>query len=99
MRYLLVVFIIGLFCFGASAQDNIVTFGKNRINQKTYEWVSVSSEDAAIYYYGNNEALAKLLLNQVKDIVNGIEHKLEYRIGEQVHIFLYASPSDYNESN
>jgi len=47
-----------LFIQAVSAQQALQTFGKNRIQYKTFDWQYLSSENFDIYYYDDRRKVA-----------------------------------------
>ncbi len=88
-----------LFAHIASAQQALQTFGKNRIQYKTFEWQYLSSENFDIYYYDDRRKVATEAMQYLESEFDRITDLIGYPPFLKTKIFLYNSITDLQQSN
>lgn len=81
------------------AQQAQSTFGKNRIQYKTFNWRYYSSENFDIYFYDEGAKLSKEVLNYLEDEFDRITDFLGYYPYSKTKIFVYNNITDLQQSN
>ena len=97
---------VGLVAFtglstGAMAQryPSQETFGKNRIQNKTFNWKIFRTTNFEIYHYQGGTELAKLTAQYAESEFDKITDILGWTPYSRVKIFLYNSPAELEQSN
>jgi len=92
--------ILGLYT-EASAQryPSQETFGKNRVQNKIFNWKTFRTTNFEIYHYQGGTELAKLTAQYAESEFDKITDALGWTPYSRVKIFLYNSPSDLEQSN
>ncbi|CAG5072148.1 Tol-Pal system protein TolB [Dyadobacter sp. CECT 9623] len=75
------------------------TFGKNRIQYKTFNWKIFRTTNFEIYHYQGGTALAKLTAQYAESEFDKITDILGWTPYSRVKIFLYNSPAELEQSN
>ncbi|CAG4993302.1 hypothetical protein DYBT9275_01145 [Dyadobacter sp. CECT 9275] len=75
------------------------TFGKNRVQYRTFDWKIFRTTNFEIYHYQGGTALAKLAAQYAESEFDRITDVLGWTPYNRVKIFLYNSPSDLEQSN
>src|SRR6478735_2715618 len=88
-----------LFAQVASAQQALQTFGKNRIQYKTFEWQYLSAENFDIYYYDDRRKVATEAMQYLESEFDRITDLIGYPPYLKTKIFLYNSITDLQQSN
>src|SRR5688572_2809988 len=83
----------------AYAQRATETFGKNRIQYRTFDWLYLSGENFDIYYYDGRRAIASEALNYLESEFGRITDLIGYAPYFMTRIFLYNSLADQRQSN
>lgn len=81
------------------AQQARETFGKNRMQYKTFNWKFYSSENFDIYYYEGGEKPAKEIIGYLEEQFERITETIGHSPYFKTKIFLYNSISDLQQSN
>ncbi|WP_229236306.1 hypothetical protein [Emticicia sp. TH156] len=95
-----------LLCIGvssASAQNYFAStqeeFGKNRIQEKRFEWVTLTSNNFEFNYYRGGDKIARNAAKFSEEEYDRITELLGYTPFTTMKIFLYNSPKDLAQSN
>jgi hypothetical protein len=83
----------------AVAQQALQTFGKNRIQYKTFQWQYLSSENFDIYYYDDRRKVATEAMQYLESEFDHITDLIGYPPYLKTKIFLYNSITDLQQSN
>ncbi|QRR03930.1 hypothetical protein [Dyadobacter sp. Q3-56] len=75
------------------------TFGKNRIQYKTFNWKIFRTTNFEIYHHQGGTALAKLTAQYAESEFDKITDVLGWTPYNRVKIFLYNSPAELEQSN
>ncbi|WP_138481862.1 hypothetical protein [Dyadobacter bucti] len=92
--------ILGLFTeSNAQRYPSQETFGKNRVQYKTFNWKIFRTTNFEIYHYQGGTALAKLTAQYAESEFDKITDILGWTPYSRVKIFLYNSPAELEQSN
>ncbi|MCE7041637.1 outer membrane protein assembly factor [Dyadobacter sp. CY312] len=75
------------------------TFGKNRVQYKTFNWKIFKTTNFEIYHYQGGADLAKLTAQYAESEFDKITDVLGWTPYNRVKIFLYNSPAELEQSN
>ncbi|WP_337042509.1 hypothetical protein [Emticicia sp. 17c] len=81
--------------FAASQEE----FGKNRIQQKRFEWLTIRSNNFEFNYYRGGDKIAQNAAKLSEGEYDRITELLGYTPFTTMKIFLYNSPKDLAQSN
>src|SRR6188472_514212 len=84
---------------GAFGQQALESFGKNRIQFKTFDWKYLSSENFDVYYYGERKVVAQESLQYLESEFDRITDLIGFYPYQKTKIFLYNSVIDLQQSN
>ncbi|MCS6968598.1 MAG: hypothetical protein RMJ44_10040 [Cytophagales bacterium] len=74
-------------------------FGKNRIQYKNFNWNYISSPNFNIFFYDNNEELARLTATIAEQEFATITDMVGYAPFNKIRVFVYPSIKDIHQSN
>lgn len=83
----------------ATAQVNMVEFGKNRVQHVKFKWQFYQSPNFNVHYNQNGLELAKFVTQAAEEELPSLEDFIEYSIQRRINIVLYNSFNDYKQSN
>ena len=98
-RNLAVLFFSILLSIPGLAQRANETFGKNRIQYRTFKWEYVSSENFDVYYYDNRRKVATEAIQYLESEFDRITDLIGYPPYLKTKVFLYNSVTDLQQSN
>jgi hypothetical protein len=82
-----------------SAQVNTVTFGKNRVQFKKFQWKFYQSPNFNVYYNQDGLELAKYAVQLAEEELDSIETDIDYSLQRRATLILYNNYEDYKSSN
>lgn len=97
-RWLFLILTI-TFSVNLKAQQARETFGKNRMQYKTFDWRYYSTENFDVYFYGRGDKIAKEAISFIETEFNRFTEVVGYSPYSKTKIFLYNSISDLQQSN
>ncbi len=83
----------------ASAQINMVEFGKNRVQHTKFKWSFYQSPNFNVHYTLNGLELAKFATQVAEEELPSLEEFIEFGIQRRLNIVLYNNFNDYKQSN
>src|SRR6478609_3343615 len=81
------------------AQHASETFGRNRIQYKSFSWKYLSSENFDLYFYGERRKAAQEALQYMESEFYRITDLLGFYPYQKTKVFLYNSITDLQQSN
>ncbi|MDH5602847.1 MAG: translocation protein TolB [Cyclobacteriaceae bacterium] len=88
--------LLPVFVFAQAADE---VFGKNRIQYRQFEWKSLLSENFELFYYGNNEKVARETIYFLEEKFDMITDMMGYPPYSRTKLFIYSSIIDLQQSN
>lgn len=79
------------------AQGNY--FGRNKVQYRDFKWEIISTPHFEIYYYQGEEEAAYDAARMAERSYNRLSHILKHQFSEKVPIILYASHTDFQQTN
>lgn len=74
-------------------------FGQNKIQYRDFDWFVMSGEHVDVYYYPAEEEIARLSLAYAESAYVELEGRLNHTIGHRIPLIVYASHSDFEQTN
>ncbi|MFZ1800124.1 MAG: hypothetical protein WAU24_09710 [Chitinophagaceae bacterium] len=95
------VFLCSLFLlpFFVQAQVSTVTFGKNRLQYKKYNWQYYQSRNFNAYFNGDGEDLGKYVVEMAEQELPELETAAEYSLRNRANFVIYNNYDDFKSSN
>ena len=99
----ILIFVLALGSFfyadNAKAQASTEKFGQNQIQYRTFNWKYYDSTHFRVFFYRPNEKLAEHILDEAERELSTIVQKMGGSLPRKLNIVLYASYSDYVQTN
>ncbi|NOX46738.1 MAG: hypothetical protein GXO89_07145 [Chlorobi bacterium] len=76
-----------------------MSFGKNRVQYKEFQWTFYKYPDYDIYFYLGGKELAQYTAKYVKENIEDIEDKLETGFNDRVKFIIFNNLTDLKQSN
>ena len=91
---------ISLFVFVVlHAQQTQTTFGKNRVQYKSYEWSYYNTDKLDIYFYLGGQEIGKYIIREGEEQINWVEQRLNYRMDKKVQVLVFNDLNDVYQTN
>lgn len=76
-----------------------VPFGKNKIQYRSFDWQVLSSEHLDVYYYPEEETVARLALAWGEESFAFLEKKFQHHPFRRMPLVVYASDQHFEQTN
>ncbi len=83
----------------ATAQFVNITYGKNRVQYKSFNWQFLASQNFEVFYYEGGEALARLTATLAEQDFSNITDMVGFAPYSKIKIFVYQSNAELHQSN
>lgn len=98
------ILFLGFFClhhvaFSQFYNGSHQSFGKNRVQYKTFLWQYYEQEKFDVYFYPGGKPMAEYTIDKAKEILEELEKFFDYPIDDKVQFMLYSTQSDFKQSN
>ncbi|MBD3235414.1 MAG: BamA/TamA family outer membrane protein [Candidatus Eisenbacteria bacterium] len=96
-RLLATLLLACLWALSAGAQH--ISFGKNKVNYRDFDWQVMASEHFDLYYYPEEAELARIAISFAEQSYDHLSAHFAHEISESVPIILYSSHHDFEQTN
>lgn len=98
------ILLLGVFCVAYTANAQFYngsnqTFGKNRVQYKTFLWQYYEKEKFDVYFYPGGKPMAEYTIEKGKEVLHEFEQFFDYPLDDKIQFMVYASQSDFKQSN
>ena len=88
-----------LLALALSAPAQTVPFGKNKIQYTEFEWRVLSGEHIDVYYYPEEETVARLALSYGEESYAFLERKFQHHPFRRIPLIVYSSDQHFEQTN
>ncbi|MGH7469987.1 MAG: hypothetical protein ACRENP_18715 [Longimicrobiales bacterium] len=87
--------------FGArsSGSAQTVPFGKNKIQYANFHWRILTGEYVDVYYYPEEEAVARLALSYAEESYRILERRFQHHPFRRIPLIVYSSDQHFEQTN
>ena len=96
-RFLPALLLVAFSAAGVSAQT--VPFGKNKIQYRTFDWHVLAGEHIDVYFYPEEEAVARMALSYAEASYDSLERKFQHHPFRRIPLIIYAADQDFEQTN
>lgn len=75
------------------------SFGKNKVQYRSFDWSYLSTPYFDVYYYGDEVELARFTVEVANDAYEQISKHLRWTLKKRVPIIVYNSHKDFQQTN
>lgn len=97
LRPALLLLATAILASAAGAQT--VPFGKNKIQYRDFQWRVLAGEHVDIFYYPEEEELARLTLVYAEESFQYLERKFQHHPFRRIPLIVYASHNHFEQTN
>ncbi|HUF12053.1 MAG TPA: hypothetical protein VMN78_03035 [Longimicrobiales bacterium] len=83
----------------APAAAQTVPFGKNKIQYQNFDWRVLSGEHVDVYYYPEEEALARMSLDYAEESYDYLERRFQHHPFRRIPLIVYSSHQHFEQTN
>ena len=74
-------------------------FGKNKVQYTSWDWKVLESEHLDLYYYSEEEGLARIALEMAEDAYEDLQPKFAHQVKRRIPLIIYNSFQDFEQNN
>jgi len=74
-------------------------FGKNKVHYNTFQWLTLRGDHVEIFYYPEEEPLARLALSLAEDSYQDLKKKFQQDVGHSIPLIVYSSHQHFEQTN
>ncbi|MGH7447009.1 MAG: hypothetical protein ACRELT_05595, partial [Longimicrobiales bacterium] len=86
-------------CAGAAVHAQTVPFGKNKIQYENFDWHVLAGEHVDVYYYPEEEDVARLALAYAEESYAFLEQKFQHHPFARIPLIVYSSDTHFEQTN
>jgi hypothetical protein len=89
------------FCISAPslARAQSFAFGKNKVHYNTFQWQTLRGDHVEIFYYPQEEPLARLALQLAEDSYQDLKGKFQHEVTKSIPLIVYSSHQHFEQTN
>src|SRR5690606_34663464 len=91
--------LLGFLALAAPLGAQTVPFGKNKIQYRNFSWHVLSGEHVDVYYYPEEEQLARLTLAYAEERYRFLERKFQHHPFRRIPLIVYSSDQHFEQTN
>jgi hypothetical protein len=88
-----------LLCSPGPLAGQLNYFGQNKIQYRDFEWQVLPGEHIDLYYYPEEDQLARLSLVYAEESFRVLEQKFGHTPSRRIPLILYATHTDFEQTN
>src|SRR5207253_11084251 len=89
--------------FGTSAPSlahaQSFAFGKNKVHYNTFQWQTLRGDHVEIFYYPQEEPLARAALSIAEDSYQDLKGKFQHELTKPIPLIVYSSHQHFEQTN
>ena len=95
----LVPALLALLWAAGPAAAQYITFGKNKVNYRQFEWRVLRTPHFELYFYPEEEALARMALASAEQSYAHHRERFAHEVEAPIPVILYSSHHDFELTN
>ncbi|HLQ66817.1 MAG TPA: BamA/TamA family outer membrane protein [Candidatus Limnocylindrales bacterium] len=88
-----------LFAVASPAAAQYYAFGKNKVQYESFQWHTLQGKHVEIYYYPEEEPLARLALVLAEQSYDDLKIKFQHDVDRPVPMIVFASHPHFEQNN
>lgn len=91
--------LLALLWTAGPAAAQYITFGKNKVNYREFEWRVLRTPHFELYFYPEEEALARMALASAEQSYAHHRERFAHEVEAPIPVILYSSHHDFEQTN
>lgn len=75
------------------------SFGKNKVRYEEFEWMVLEGAHFDIYYYEDEESVARLAMSEAEESYRFLRAKMEHEVVRRIPLVVYSSHEHFEQTN
>lgn len=92
-------FLVWGMLFSPATNAQTVPFGKNKIQYEEFKWRILPGEHIDVYYYPEEEDVARLALTYAEESYQVLEQKFQHHPFRRIPLIVYSSDQHFEQTN
>lgn len=97
-RALAAALVVLLLATGSASAQHI-TFGKNKVNYRNFDWAVLKGPHVHLYYYPEEDSLARIALDLAEKSYAQLSARFVHEVSGSIPVILYSSHHDFEQTN
>ncbi|MBI4365030.1 MAG: PD40 domain-containing protein, partial [Candidatus Latescibacteria bacterium] len=81
------------------SQAQTYGFGKNKVQYQSFDWLTLRGEHVEIFYYPEEEPLARLALTLAEESYADLKVKFQHEVSKSIPLIVYSSHQHFEQTN
>ena len=90
---------VAIVCAPVAARAQSYSFGKNKVQYKNFEWLTLRGEHVEIFYYPEEEPIARTALALAEESYKDLAAKFQHEVARSVPMIVYSSHQHFEQTN
>ncbi|MGE5175356.1 MAG: BamA/TamA family outer membrane protein [Hyphomicrobiales bacterium] len=99
IQHLVGLLAVGLLAVATPAAAQYYAFGKNKVQYESFDWLTLRGEHVEIFYYPEEEPLARLALTLAEESYADLAVKFQHQVKHSVPMIVFASHVHFEQNN
>jgi Tol biopolymer transport system component len=91
--------VASLVCAPSSSRAQSFAFGKNKVHYNTFQWQTLRGDHFEIFYYPEEEPLARAALSLAEDSYQDLKVKFQHEVTRSIPLIVYSSHQHFEQTN
>ena len=91
--------IASIACSPSLSHAQSFAFGKNKVHYNTFQWLTLRGDHVEIFYYPEEEPLARLALSLAEDSYQDLKGKFQHDVTRSIPLIVYSSHQHFEQTN
>jgi len=93
------LFIMAFTIATVRAQQTQISFGKNRVQYKDFDWQFYETDNFRIYFYQGGQDMGKYAILSAEKCLSEMNALLDYKLSSKLDLIVYNDISDMHQTN
>ncbi len=98
-RLLAGLLVSAAFLLPAPTRSQGYSFGKNKVQYQSFEWLTLRGEHVEIFYYPEEEPLARIALSNAEEAYTDLSARFQHEVPRAIPLILYSSHQHFEQTN
>jgi len=86
-------------CAPSLSHAQSFAFGKNKVHYNTFQWLTLRGDHVEIFYYPDEEPLARAALALAEDSYQDLKGKFQHEVAKSIPLIVYSSHQHFEQTN
>lgn len=101
-KFLVILFLLICSTFSTKivgAQQSQISFGKNRVQYKEFDFQYYDTENFRVYFYQGGQDMGRYVVMSAEQCIKSVKEVIDFNLSEKLEIIVYNDISDMHQTN